>query len=235
MRTSLTVAGLAAGLVLVGCEPALAPPPLPSSPPEVTDGEAEEGVLAVDLEPVDGVFIEGFALTLRYVDAEGNEVGHVEWSETIPPDSTIDGHYRHVHEQRVPAGAVTLRSWMRLSPGGPLPPASGPGCTTPVNVGSDDRARVTVLFGPDPHSGDCAAVAAATREADQLLAMPRGLPAPGFVGLDEAEATATAADRDWTTRVVARNGNPHPVTQDHLPTRVNLVIAQNVVLAATRG
>jgi hypothetical protein len=233
MRTSLTVAGLTVGLVLVGCDPV--PSPLPSSPPVVADEGADEGVLAVDLEPVDGVLIEGFALTLHYIDAEGNQVGEAEWSETVPPGSTIDDHYRHVHDQEVPAGAVTLRSWMRLSPGGPLPPASGPGCATPVNVGADDRARVTVLFGPDPHSGDCAAVAAATRQADQLLGMPRGLPAPGFVGLDEAEATTTASDRDWTTRVVARNGKPHPVTQDYVPTRVNLVIDQDVVLAAARG
>lgn len=228
------MAGLAAGLVLTGCEPAPTPL-LPSSPPVVADEGAEEGVLAVDVERVEGVFIEGFALSLRYVDAEGNEVGRVEWSETIPPDSSIGWYYRHVHEQRVPAGAVTLRSWMRVSPGGPLPPASGPGCTTPVNVGSDDRARVTVLFAPDPETGDCAAVAAATRQADQLLAMPRGLPAPGFVGLDEAQATATAADRGWTTRVVARDGEPHPVTQDHTPTRVKLVIAQGIVVAAARG
>lgn len=224
MRTSLTVAGLAAALVLIGCEPLV-----------VTGAATDEGVLAVDLEPVDGMPIEGFALSLRYLDAEGDEVGQVEWSETIPPDSTIEWYYRHVHEQRVPAGAVTLRSWMRVSAGGPLPPASGPGCTTPVTVGRDDRARVTVLFGPDPRSGECAAVAAATRRADELLAMPRGLPAPGFVGLDEHQATAAAAARGWTTRVVARDGDAHVITKDHIPTRVNLVIDQTKVTAAARG
>jgi hypothetical protein len=235
MRTSLTVVGVVAGLALAtGCESPI-PLPLPPRPPVVAGAGADEGTLAVNLEPTDGVFIEGFDVTLRYYDVGGVEVESVEWHETVPPNANAEQWYRHVHRQEVPAGAVTLKSWMRISPGGPIPPPSGPGCTTPVLVGADDQVRVTLLFTNDPQSGDCAALTSATREADDLLAMPRGLPAPGFVGLTQGQAQAAAAVRGWTTRVVARDGEAFFVTEDYIVQRVNLVMEQGIVVAAARG
>lgn len=233
MRTSLTVLGVAAGLVLItGCEPPVPPPQLP---PPVVAGADEDGTLAVNLEPVDGVFTEGFDVTLRYFDAGGTKVGDVEWHTTVPANSGVDAYYKHVHLQQVPAGAVTLKSWMRISPGGPIPPASGPGCTTPLQVGEEDQARVTLLFANDPQSGDCAALTSATREADDLLSMPRGYPAPGFVGLTQPQASASAAARGWTIRIVARDGEPYFVTEDFNTLRVDLVMEQGIVVAAARG
>jgi hypothetical protein len=224
------------GLVLVACEPEVPIELLPTGVAGVGEEPATgQGTLAVNLAPVEGLFVDGFDVTLRYLDADGDETGAIDWSQSVPPNASLDTYYKHVHNQAVPAGAVTLQSWVRTSPGGPVPPSSGPACTTDVAVGEGDLARVTLLLVPDPQSGECAAVTAATLEGDQVLAMPRGLPAPGFVGLNQVQAVAAAAARRWHIRVVARDGEAYFVTEDHVPQRVDLVIDHGVVLAAARG
>ena len=141
-----------------------------------------------------------------------------------------------MHSEPVPAGPVRLVSFMRISPGGAIPPPEGPGCETTVDVADGDTARVTLLFQGDPNAPDgCAAVAAATAEADELLGMPRGLPAPGFVGLTVAEAEALATERGWTVRVVAEDGERFIVTEDYNTERVNLVVQAGTVTAAARS
>jgi hypothetical protein len=234
MRTSLTVVGLAACLAITGCESPI-PLPAPGAPGVAGTPAVDEGVLAVNLEPSDGLYTEGFDVTMRYYDAGGVEVGDVEWHETIPPNSGADEYYRHVHRQEVPAGAVTLRSWMRISPGGPIPPPTGAGCTTRVPVAENDQARVTLMFSNDPVTGDCAAIASATQQADDLLSMPRGLPAPGYVGLTLDQARAAALIRGWTVRVVAKDGDPYVVIEDYDPLRVDVVTEDGIVMAAARG
>jgi hypothetical protein len=197
-----------------------------------------EGTLAVDLEPTEGVFVEGFDVTLRIYGADDELLAERDWSE-IAADAAgdaPDGYYTHVHEEPVPAGPVRLVSYMRISPGGAIPPPQDPGCETAVDVADGDTVRVTLLFEGDPNAeGGCAAVAAASAEADEMLGMPRGLPAPGIVGLavDEAEAAATA--RGWTTRVVAEDGERFMVTEDYNTERVDLVVEEGVVTAAARG
>jgi hypothetical protein len=78
-------------------------------------------------------------------------------------------------------------------------------------------------------------VAAASSDADRLLGMPGGLPAPGFVGLTEDEAIEAAASRGWTIRVLARDGEGGIRTDDYQPERVNLVIEDGRVTAAARS
>jgi hypothetical protein len=211
-----------------------------------TDGDAGggavpssgEGTLAVDLEPTEGLFVEGFDVTLQFYNADDEVIAEREWSE-IAADAAGDdpqGYYTYVHEEPVPAGPVRLVSFMRISPGGAIPPPEGPGCETDVDVADGDTARVTLLFQGDPNAADgCAAVAAATAEADEQLAMPRGLPAPGFVGLTVAEAEALATERGWTVRVVAEDGERFIVTEDYNTERVNLVVQAGTVTAAARS
>lgn len=177
-------------------------------------------------------------MTLRFY-GEGDELlAERDWSDLAADAAGDDpqGYYTYVHHEPVPAGPVRLVSYMRISPGGAIPPPQEPGCETTVDVADGDTARVTLLFEGEPAApGGCAAVAAATAEADEMLAMPRGLPAPGFVGLTVDEAEAEAADRGWTVRVVAEDGERFIVTEDHDTNRVNLVVEDGTVTAGARG
>jgi hypothetical protein len=203
------------------------------------DGEqavpADQGTLAVDLEPVEGMFIEGFDGTLQFYDSGDNLLSERAWSESVTSTGTtaapgdIDPHYTHLLREPVPPGTVRLVTIMRIR----LDP-EGPRCETTVDVGEADVARVTLLFAPDER-GACASVAAANAEADQLLGMPRGLPAPGFVGLSEVQAMDEAAARGWTVRVLARDGEGGARTDDYQPERVNLVLEDGRVVATARS
>jgi hypothetical protein len=207
------------------------------------DGEgavpAGQGTLAVDLEPLEGIFVEGFDVTLRFYDSADNLLAERDWSQSVSATATttvpgdVDPYYTHVLREPAPAGTLRLVTFMRVSPGGAIPPPEGPGCETTVAVGQADMARVTLLFEPDER-GACAAVAAANAEADRLLGLPRGLPAPGFVGLSEDEAMDEAAARGWTVRVLARDGEGDARTDDYQPERVNLVLEDGRVTAAAR-
>jgi len=193
------------------------------------------GSLAVDLEPVEGMFIEGFDVTLQFYDAGDNLLAERTWSESASATGTtaaagdVDPYYTHVLREPVPSGTNRLVTTMRINPD-----PEGPPCETTVDVGQADVARVTLLFAPD-EQGACASIAAATAEADQLLGMPRGLPAPGFVGLSENEAMDEAASRGWTVRVLARDGEGETRTDDYQPERVNLVLEDGRVVAAARS
>ena len=158
------------------------------------DGEqavpADQGTLAVDLEPVEGMFIEGFDVTLQFYDSGDNLLSERVWSESVTSTGTtaapgdIDPHYTHVLREPVPPGTVRLVTVMRIG----LDP-EGPRCETTVDVGEADVARVTLLFAADER-GACASVAAANAEADQLLGMPAACRRP--------VSWASARTRPWT-------------------------------------
>jgi hypothetical protein len=198
------------------------------------DGDA---TLAVDLERIDGVMIEGFDVTLKFYDDENELIAEKDWTEVVPDSGgDINAFYEYRLDQPVPAGQTKLVSYMRISPGGAIPPPQEPGCETAVDIAPGDTARITLLFQGDPTAeGGCAAVTSANAAADELLGQPRPLPAPGFVGLTEAEAESEAADRGWTTRVVAEDGEGFMVTEDYNEERVNLVVEDGTVTAAARG
>lgn len=199
--------------------------------------EPAAGALAVDLEVIEGIMVEGFDVTLRFYGPDGALVAEREWVDAVQQarlGDEIGDHYDFVLRQKVPAGANRLVSYVRVSPGGPVPPPEGPGCVTDVEVPAGDTPRVTLQFGPDAHTGACSSVAAATADADRLLGRGR-LPAPGFVGLGEVSALDAAADRGWAARVVARDGESFTVTMDYRQDRVNLVVEDGSVTAAARG
>jgi hypothetical protein len=56
-----------------------------------------------------------------------------------------------------------------------------------------------------------------------------------LVGLTEAEAEAAAAERGWAFRVVERDGETFPVTDDFRTDRVNVVVDGGVVTSVTIG
>ncbi len=196
-----------------------------------------EATLAVDLERIESVMVEGFDVTLKFYGPDDELISEKDWSEVVPDSGgDIDAFYEFRLDEPVPAGEVKLVSYMRISPGGAIPPPQEPGCETTVDIADGDTARITLLFQGDPEAeGGCAAVTSATAEADELLGHPRPLPAPGFVGLTTAEAESEATDRGWTTRVVAEDGEGFMVTEDYSEERVNLVVEDGIVLAAARG
>jgi hypothetical protein len=230
--------GVVVASQLGGEEPMADPPATGPTDPDDDPVVAPEGegTLAIDLEPIDGVFIEGFDVTLRFHDAAGDLFAEREWSDAVTEagDTDIDAYYSYVLHETVPAGQVRLVTYMRISPGGAIPPPEGPGCDTTIDIAAGDTARVTLLFSPEDLSGGCAAVTSATATADESLGLPRGLPAPGFVGLTEDEATSQAAAHSWTVRVVARDGEGLVRTEDYNPERVNVVVEDGIVTAAAR-
>jgi hypothetical protein len=202
------------------------------------DGAAAGGdaTLAVDLERIDGVLVEGFDVTLKFYGPDDELVSEKEWSQVVPEGDDPQAYYDYKLDEPVPAGQVKLVSYMRISPGGAIPPAQEPGCETTVDIAAGDTARITLLFQGDPAAeGGCAAVTSANADADEALGHPRPLPAPGFVGLTTAEAESEAAARGWTTRVVAEDGERFMVTEDYSEQRVNLVVESGTVTAAARG
>jgi hypothetical protein len=181
---------------------------------------ADHGTLAIDLELVDGAPpVEGVTVALEVFDSRGELVAEPDWGESA------DG----LLFTPVPTGPMRLVS-VTSSP----PTPDGLRCETPVDVPEGDSVRVTLLVAED-ESGACASVAAASSDADRLLGMPGGLPAPGFVGLTEDEAIEAAASRGWTIRVLARDGESGIRTDDYQPERVNLVIEDGRVTAAARS
>jgi hypothetical protein len=74
-------------------------------------------------------------------------------------------------------------------------------------------------------------VAAVSSDADRLLGMPGGLPAPGFVGLTEDQAVEWLRRGGGTIRVLARDGEGAARTDNYQPERVNLVIEGGRVTA----
>ena len=54
-------------------------------------------------------------------------------------------------------------------------------------------------------------------------------------GLSEADATAAAAQKGFTVRIIARDDEWYPVTKDYRLDRINLVVVNGVVVDATIG
>jgi hypothetical protein len=185
--------------------------------PELPPGH---GTLAVNLEPVDGApSTEHAAITLQLYDARGELVAEPDWGRS-------NSGLLHT---AAPAGRLRLVSSVRT----PSTP-DGLDCETVVDVDDGGYARITLLYADDER-GACASVAAASFEAEELLDMFEGLPAPGFVGLTEDEAIEEAAGRGWTVRVLARDGEGEARTDDYQTERVNLVFEDGRVAAAARS
>jgi hypothetical protein len=181
---------------------------------------AGQGTLAIDLEPVDGApSTEHAATTLQVYDSRGELVAEPDWGRS-------NSGMLHT---AVPAGQLRLVSSVRT----PSTP-DGFGCQTAVDLDEGGYARVTLFYAEDER-GACASLAAATFEGERLLDMLEGLPASGFVGLTEDEAIDEAAVRGWTVRVLARDGEREPRTDDYRPERVNLVLEDGRATAAARS
>ena len=116
-----------------------------------TDGDPPHGTVAVGLEEVDGFFIEGFEIGLRYETGDGTVVGSTLWSEAVAErgDDRIEAFYDTVVDQPVPAGDVVVLASVRLGVGPPpeTPDLDGPmDCRLELTVPAGARVEVEVDF-----------------------------------------------------------------------------------------
>lgn len=125
------------------------------------DGDgAGEGTIAVRLEQIEGVMIEGFELGLRFTDAaSGEELDRVVWNEFVAEQGNpdIDAFYDSVYELTVPAGTVRIGSDVNVGIGPAPEPADLDAtpmpCELDVEVAADETVEVEVSF--DDASDTC--------------------------------------------------------------------------------
>ena len=120
----------------------------------------ETGTITVQLEPTQGIFIEGFAVGLRFTDADGEEVKALTWDDLVAeldPASNPNIYYEAVLEQEVPAGTITVGTDVNIGIGpGPEPPdleADPMPCELDVEVPAGETVALEVSF--DDAIEDC--------------------------------------------------------------------------------
>ena len=123
-------------------------------------GTGGEGVVAVHLEQLDGILIEGFELGLRFETVDGEVLDTRLWSEFVEglDDPRIEAFYDSVLEAEVPAGPVVVLAELVQSIGGPIEPPDLSGdltCRLEVDVPDGGRVEVEVSFSGEP---DCLSV-----------------------------------------------------------------------------
>jgi hypothetical protein len=109
-------------------------------------------VVEVRLEPVDGYFIEGFDIGLRFETGDGEVVAALRWSDAVrasTPHPPLDAYYRTVLEQAMPAGAGAVLASVSIgaAAGPATPDPAGPlDCRLDLDVGPGERVAVEVSF-----------------------------------------------------------------------------------------
>lgn len=113
---------------------------------------AADGIVAVSLEEVGGIFVEGFEVGLRFEDGNGKRLGGTLWSDfirSLDGEPSMDRWYDSVLEQVVPAGTVVVRAAasVGMGPGPSVPDIDGPlPCELTLDVPAGNRVRVEVSF-----------------------------------------------------------------------------------------
>lgn len=112
---------------------------------------ANTGTLAISLEPIDGVFIEGFEIGLRIETAAGEVLLATLWSDYIESlgDTSINRYYDTVLIQEVPAGPILVLATVSIGAGpGPVAPDINGDlrCTLEVVVPPGGQVNVEVAF-----------------------------------------------------------------------------------------
>jgi hypothetical protein len=117
-------------------------------------GSEDSGTVAVHIQEVDGVFVEGFEVGLRFETPDGQVIASTLWSDFIETlgSESIDAYYDSVLEQNVPAGAVVVLASANVGIGPPpeVPDLDGDlRCRLEVEVPPAAQVDVEITFG-DP-------------------------------------------------------------------------------------
>ena len=113
--------------------------------------DAAPGEIRVQLEDVDGVFIEGFEVGLRFESGDGELIASTLWSDFVASTgrTDIDSYYDAVLSQSVPAGTVRVSAEVNVGagPAPSVPDLSGQlPCLLVVEVGSGAVVTVEATF-----------------------------------------------------------------------------------------
>lgn len=155
MRRSLITLGILL-LALGACGDDDGESTVPTTEPETGAPQTETGgVIAVHLEEVQGFFIEGFEVGLRFETPDGVPVGATLWSDAVTAafaEPTLEDFYTFVFEQEVPAGRIVIlgEANVGIGPGPVIPDVDGEmRCLLEVDVPAGGRVDVEVTFSGD--------------------------------------------------------------------------------------
>lgn len=131
--------------------PTTATPPASDSTTTTADDASATGTVNVSLEPVEGFFIEGFEVGLRFETTTGEVIDATLWSDVVDAiaNPSIDDYYGAVHAQPVPAGKVVVLATVSIGAGPPpiVPDLRGPmQCELTVDVPAGGEVDVEVAF-----------------------------------------------------------------------------------------
>lgn len=115
------------------------------------DGDPPHGTLALRVEEVDGVFVEGFEIGIRVENADGVAFLTTLWSEEVAEqgDGGVEAFYDTVAERSVPVGEIAVLATVNVGTGPPpaVPSLDGPmDCRLPLEVAAGERVEVEIDF-----------------------------------------------------------------------------------------
>ena len=117
------------------------------------DGQPSDtaGTVNVSLEPIDGFFIEGFEIGLRFETPDQEVLASFLWTDVVAAldDPTIEDYYDTVHPQPVTAGEVVVLATVSIGvgPAPVTPDLDGPmQCRLVVEVPEGGEVDVEVSF-----------------------------------------------------------------------------------------
>lgn len=117
----------------------------------VDENPAGQGIVTVRLQEIDGFFIEGFEIGLRFETAARDVIGATLWTDFVNStgNTGIEAYYDSVLEQSVPAGTITVLATANVGtgPGPVIPDPNGPlDCRLTVEVPAGGQVDVEVGF-----------------------------------------------------------------------------------------
>ena len=157
--TQSALVSLAAVALFAGCGSDNTSSGAESDPPPVSPGAtvpepAGVGTISVRLDDVEGFFIEGFEVGLRFETPDGEVIDSTLWSEFVVAqgDPDISAFYESVLEQAVPAGEVVVLATANVGagPAPEVPELDGDlQCRLVIDVPADGTVDVVVTFSGD--------------------------------------------------------------------------------------
>ncbi len=110
-----------------------------------------QGTVAVHIQEMDGVFVEGFEVGLRFEQIDGEVIASTLWSDFVESlgSESKDAYYDSVLEQTVPAGTVVVLASANVGIGPPpeVPDLAGDlRCRLKVEVPAEGRVDIEVTF-----------------------------------------------------------------------------------------
>lgn len=127
----------------------------PSTSPTTTAGSTDDavgsGTIAVHIEDVEGFFIEGFEVGLRFETSDGDVIASTLWTDYVAAqgDGTLESFYDTVLEQPVPTGDIVVFASANIGagPAPEIPDVEGDlRCRLDLTLADGERIDIEVTF-----------------------------------------------------------------------------------------